>query len=291
MKIAYYANHGNTGSDDTEKHIAYSLAKLGHQVFKFPESTPEMLPQTGYDLLLFHKGGHNIERALKKVEYPKVFWYFDKVWKDRPEWFNRVLPLSDLGFITDGDYLKASGDSKLVLLRQGIGEHDVTLGTANNTRYKGKIAFTGSNYQGRESFIELLTKEFGNEFQSYNNVFNRDLFDLCATIPILVAPQWPSTDEYFSSRIYMVLGSGGFLVHPVLENLKDDGLIDGVHYAGYKTDQEMIEKIHYYLDNPKERETIRTNGYRYVTSNLNYTKRCQSLLKVIQQRLNIGTSE
>lgn len=290
MKIVYFANFGNKGSDDTESHIAHSLSKLGHQVFKIPESSPEFIPK-GADLFLFHKGGPFINEALRKVDCPKVFWYFDKVWNDRPAWFDRILPQVDLGFLTDGDYLEASQNDKLVLLRQGIGGSVQSFGMPIGKRYEGKIAFTGSNYKGREEFINLLQKEFGNDFKIYNDAFNRDLFDLCAAIPILVAPPFPSTDRYWSSRIYMVLGSGGFLVHPILQGLVDDGLESGVHYAGYSTPAEMVAAIRYYLIHPKEREKIMKTGYTYVTSNLTYTNRCQKLLEVIHQRLSIGTAE
>lgn len=288
MKIVYFANFGNKNSDSTEEHIAYSLNKLGHIVFKIPESTPEMIPKD-CDLFLFHKGGFHLDRALKRVNYPKVFWYFDKIWHGREDWMRQVTPRVDFGFLTDETWLKAHPSEKMVVLRQGIGNETNYIGKPDPARFRGKIAFTGSVYKGREEFIETLRKTFGNDFQIYNNVFGRDLYDLCATIPIILAPPFPSDDFYWSSRIYMVLGSGGFLVHPRLAGLKEcDGLIDGVHYAGYNDEFEMIEQIRHYLVFPKKRKEIQMQGYKYVTKELNYTNRCQKLLEILAQN-SIGT--
>lgn len=89
----------------------------------------------------------------------------------------------------------------------------------------------------------------------------------------------------------MVLGSGGFLVHPVLVGLAGDGLIAGEHYAGYRDEDEMLFMIRYYLEKSDERDRIRLQGYRHVTEQLTYTHRCRELLREIHQRLNIGIAE
>lgn len=283
MKIIYFANHGNTGSDDTEGHISYSLRKLGHEVVEVNESKPHI---PAGDLFLFHKGGGYIHQILPKLKMPKVFWYFDKVWHDRPAWFEKTLPMVDFGFLTDETWLKGHLSPKLAVLRQGIGDRDISPGKPDLARFGGKVAFTGQIYSGREQFSKTLRQSFFDDYRIYNNIFNRDLFDLCASVPIIIAPPYPSDDHYWSSRIYMVLGSGGFLVHPKLAGLAEE-YQDGVHYAGYSDEFEMIEKIRHFLAYPKEREKIREAGYQKTINEFTYTQRCKSLLAILAQK-NIG---
>src|SRR3990167_2667080 len=100
MRIVYFANHNNKGSDDTEGHIAYSLQKLGHDVIRVSEKNPQNIPDSA-DWFLFHKGGFHIQSALSRVKYKKVCWYFDKVWNDRIFWMSQMIPRVDLMDMTD----------------------------------------------------------------------------------------------------------------------------------------------------------------------------------------------
>ena len=102
MKILYYANFGNVGSDDTERHIDFALTELGHEVVKIHERKPDSVPPIGYDLFLFHKGSVEIKNVLSRIKYPKVFWYFDKVkFNNRDVILKSVISLFYYGFLTD----------------------------------------------------------------------------------------------------------------------------------------------------------------------------------------------
>lgn len=280
MRIVYFANHGNTGTDDSEGHISYSLEKLGHEVIKVKEGDLSKIPEKA-DLFLFHKGGPKILDALKRVKYSKVFWYFDKVWNDRPQWFASVVPRVTMGFLTDETWLKLNPNPKLHILHQGIGEESATLGMKIPKYIGKKIAFLGTPYNGRGEFIKKLQDRYGDDFIQVNNMFNKDLYDFCATVPIIVAPPYPSDDYYWSSRIYMVMGSNGFMVHPHLKGL-DREYINGVDYAGYKDEKDMFNLIDYYLSHEKEREAIRSNGYKKTMENYTYTRRIAGLLTAFE---------
>ena len=75
----------------------------------------------------------------------------------------------------------------------------------------------------------------------------------------------------------MILGSGGFLIHPRLEGLKEE-FTEGKHFAGYKTFVELQEKIDYYLKNPNERKLIQMAGYKHCIKNYTYQDRVKELL-------------
>lgn len=277
MRIVYFANHNNRGSDDTEGHIAHALQKLGHEVIRVSEKSPQNIPDSA-DWFLFHKGGIHIQSALSRVKYKKVCWYFDKVWNDRVFWMMQTIPRVDLMVMTDETWARQHPSPKIKIIRQGIGDEQGFKGQKDLERYQGQIAFLGSEYGERRLWIRELKRRYGEQkFKVYNTVFNKDLYDLCETIPIIVAPEYPSDEHYWSSRIYMVLGSGGFLIHPRLEGLKEE-YEDGKHYVGYKGLDELFSQIDRYLADEKARQRIKKEGYNKTISEFTYGLRCKALV-------------
>ncbi len=270
MKIVYYAGFSNKQrSDDTEGHIAHSLEKLGHEVECVQEGS------SGYfsgDLFLFHKAP--IE-DLKKVVFngPKVCWYFDKVWDKRVKWMKDALEWADKIYITDGGWVKNNPNEKFEILYQGIGD-DLSKGVRRD--FEGKIVFTGEVYGERYEFVQLLNAIYESDFKVYCRAFNQVLRDLCVSIPIFVAPKFPSDDHYWSSRVYQTIGSGGFLIHPYCSDLAKE-YEDGKEIVYYRNNDELKEKIDYYLAHPEERERIRMAGYEKTIKNYTYTQRIKQL--------------
>lgn len=282
MKIIYSAKHGNKGSDDTEGHISRSLEKLGHEVIRVREGDP--VPQG--DLLLFHKSAPD----LKGFRGLKACWYFDKIaWNDRERWVRSVLPDVDLFFLTDGTWARENPDPKLRVLRQGIGDMDTRPGRPRRGVWKAQICLLGGVYGERYKWAVDLKKRYGEAFRVYGDVFNRDLYDLCETVPIILAPPYPSDDGYWSNRIYLTLGSGGFLIHPRLEGLREE-YEDGYHYVGYSSHEELVKHIDHYLTRPEERDKIRENGRKKTLTEYNFTERCHLLLREIARLKPTGTT-
>lgn len=273
--IIHYNQPSNPLSDDTEGHIEFSLKKLGHTVVKSGDA----------DIYLFHKT-YNPPVGFTGL---KVCWYFDKLWKDRPSWMKGILNKVDLVFLTDETWARANPHSKLRILRQGIGDRDTRMGKFDES-LAVKIAFTGSVYGGRQEWHDLLIKRYQRDFRAFNGVFNRQLFDLCESAQIMVAPPYPTDDHYWSNRIYLTLGARGFLLHPKAIGL-DEEYIDGEDYVGYNSYEDLVEKIDYYLGQPETRNEIRHRGYVKTLSRFTYTHRCRKLLKEIQVLLNTGIVE
>lgn len=295
MKIVYFANFGNEGSDNTEQHIKYAFEKQGHTVVCLKETTPklEVLSHTkDAGLFLFHKGGikdgisfMRFIDILGSVVCPKVCWYFDKVWGDREAVIENLLPYIDKLFMTDETWARRHDFKNIEILRQGIGTENTSLGKERE-ELKTEIAFVGQVYGDRIEFIEKLKARYGERFRVFGNIFNRDLYDLAASTKIFVAPDSPGDDFYWSSRVYMILGSGGFLLHPKYEGLKAE-YKDKEHLAYYDNFNDLCDKIDFYLENDKKRKRIQQNGYKQTINHYNYEKRCEMLLK----QLNSGKTE
>ena len=293
MKIKYFGNFGNPFSDSTEEHIKFSLEKLGHEVVTFDERDFDMdaIIKEPADLFLFHKGGVNfgvelpiLIELLNKLTCKKVYWYFDKVNVGTREiWNTTVIPFVDAAFITDGSWIRRQKYDNVHWLMQGIGDEDTTLGKFSK-KYECDVAFTGSVYGTRTAFLDGLEHTYGDKFKHFQNVFGRELYDLCASAKILIAPVSIQTQYYWSSRVYMTTGSGGFMLHPRFEGLKTEFEF-GKELATFLGGDNLKEKIDYYLhpNNEAERKSIQKAGYEKTINNYTYTHRIEKILKIVNE--------
>jgi hypothetical protein len=288
LKIIYFANFNNLGSNFIEEDIQLALEKLGHEVIPVHEKDYKQLKNIKADMLLFHKGGVGKYLSLKEfiillnhITCKKVMWYFDpiKLFPEREIEIETIIQYIDYGFLVDDTWRRRHKFDNLYSLKEGIG-----------TIYKGKfrkdlecdIAFAGNIYGKREDFIILLKQHFKN-FRVFDNLFNQDMADLCTSAKIIVAPDYPTNEFYWSSRIYLTLGLGGFLVHPDCYGLKPE-LIEGTHFAGYKGNKELIATLDYYLENEEARKIIQKEGQKKVLEVSTFQDRLETMLEIIFEK-------
>lgn len=304
MRIVYLGNYQNQNSDSTEKHIKYAFEQLGHEVIPIEEPgfrAAEVIDVCkDADLFFFHQGNVHDESSTKRiidvltnVTCTKAFWFFDKVWQGREQLMDLYLKYCDYGFLTDGMWLRMNpGHKNAHQVMQGIGNEDTSLGTPRE-EYKCDIAFTGSSYSNwlpyREKFIKFLQENYGDRFKVFDKVFNRDLYDLCASAKIMVAPLDPQDNFYWSSRIYLTLGGGGFMIHPKFEGLEEE-LKSGKDYVGYdfrrgfpQAMEDLKKQIDKYLKNEKKRKQIQEQGRKTVLENYTYLDRIKKILSIINE--------
>lgn len=259
MKFIYNAPRNNN-SDDTEGHIIKALKELGHEVKDRGDG----------DVYLFHKHFYPPFGFNGKI----VCWYFDKIWGDRVNWFKEIYPKVDYFFLTDWTWGKDY--EKCRLLRQGIGDFEPGIYEDR----KIDVAFVGNPYGERKELTDFLKTSYGNKFKIYERQFNRNLNNLCASIPVFVAPKFPSDYNYWSNRVYLLVGSGAFLIHPRLKGLEEEWGDNLVYYDNFG---DLRKKIDYYLNSPQEREEMRKKMYNYCVNNFTYKHRveklCETLLK------------
>jgi len=267
LKIIYLGHFNNLNSNMPEEDIKSAFEQLGHEVIAVPEKDVATLPKYKADMLLFHKAGVgkyiDLEQwinILNHITYKKVMWYFDPInlIQGREEFIETIADYVEFGFLVDDTWRRRHKYENLYSLKEGIG-----------TVYKGEykkefdcdIAFVGNVYGQREQFVKSLYNRYGDKFKVFNNVFNQDLADLCVSAKVTIAPDFPSEEFYWSSRFYLTLGLGGFLVHPDLYGLKEE-FEEGKHFAGYKGMKELIPMIDYYLAHEKDRNKIRKEGQK-----------------------------
>jgi len=307
MRILYVARHGQVGtSNDDEGAIAAALRLLDHDVCCVHESEVDSLglPERP-DLLLFHKWDDlsALVRLRRHWGYatPAVFWFFDLV--DHPDpalanrcrvrrnWMERFTPHVDLGFCTDGDWVRRDTTGKLICLRQGADERVVGRGDRTIPALapgSGTILLSGI-YKGgtlRMSFINEMHARYGSRFRHVQQgIYGRDMADLVASTAVVVAPDGPSTDHYWSNRVYNACGFGAFLVHPYCTDLLMH--YDDTEVAYYDSREGMHDIVERALAEPMRRQATADRALARTLAEHLYRHRCVEMLRQIGERLAV----
>ena len=294
MKVAYVAKHGNHDNAD-EDAIGFALEQLGCEVIRIEENKNWGLKHCIADFVLFHHWREVYK--ISKCRLPKVCWCFDLInWpdptlerrnQDRIKWMEALTPVLDLCFCTDGDWVNQDTSGKLVRLTQGMDERYIGYGLKEGSQVR--LLFTGSPNGGeqRKSHIEQLKEKYGEQFKVIDGrarVHQQDLANEFANASIVIAPDAPITDNYWSNRVYLTLGMGGFLLHPYSVTLTQE-YNPGKELAYYYSREQLLDDISYYLRHPQEREELRRAGMEKTRQFHTYRHRCERLLAIVKERL------
>ncbi|MDZ4711876.1 MAG: glycosyltransferase [bacterium] len=178
----------------------------------------------------------------------------------------RSLPLKyDVSFIgqAHGDRLKIIGQLK----KKGI--HVVTKGTAWDVRFGHRVA----------KKLHFITGE------KYNSIVNRsrisqeemiDLFQQSAINLNFTDSSHTSFQNQIKGRNFEIPGCGGFQLSQYVEGL-DEFFIPDKEIVLFKSLDELIEKIVYYLLNEHDRSSIAEAGYQKVIRDHTYERRFNEL--------------
>lgn len=292
MRIGYVAKHDSGGNDD-EGAITHALESLGHSVSRLRERRGYKAHNIACDFLLFH---HWTDfAALGSVRVPKVFWVFDLIdfpdsavrqrCRQRVAWIAILTQMSDIGFMTDGDWVERDRTGKLHWLPQGADER-VTLISSGSHRVV-PLLFTGISRGGtlRQSFVTDMAQTYGAMFKHVEKgVYREQLAELIADSNIVLAPDGPVTHRYWSNRVYNALGFGAFMLHPYCERLAEQYL-DEKEIVYYEDRDQLKKLITYYLEHPVERKQIAQNGYERTVRTQLYRHRCEELVAKVKERL------
>jgi len=298
MKILYVANHG-AGGNDEEGAIAHALRSLGHDVTALSERKGHRVARLRADLLLFHHWQDY--SALCSTQMPKVFWTFDRIeWPNDPElerrnqrrceWIDRITELADVGFMTDGDWVAKDRTNKLCWLPQAADSRVVGRGVDCIRSQSPMILFTGSSTgcgKGRASWAVEMRRRWGELFVECRGVHGRDLADIIAAAAVVVAPDVPATAHYWSNRVYLTAGFGGFLLHPYCERLTD-GYEGGREVVYYHSRRELHALLDHWIVRGKERAEVAAAALTRTLRDHTYERRCERLVAIAKERLNFA---
>ncbi len=285
MKIAILANRGNIWGNKREERIDSALEKLGHKVIPFhlkEEGVLDKILNSGADMFLFYgiDNAIHLEETLKKFKKYKVCISWDKVWMGRQELVYKLAPLTDLIFLSDGDFVRSHNFINIYELEPATDiNNDKAFGTFRE-EYQIPIVFPGAVYGTRQNVVNSLQSKYGDNFRVVHSVFNEDFVDLCESAKVFISPLFPQTDFYWANRVYNVISAGGFIIMPKLEGLTRQ-FKEGEHIEYYRSFEELCQKIDYYLEHKEERDKIRKAGQKHCLENYTYEKALKKMFKLL----------
>lgn len=90
----------------------------------------------------------------------------------------------------------------------------------------------------------------------------------------------------FNMRVFEAMSCGALLLTEDTGNGQKELFKPGVHLEVYRSQQELFEKIDYYLAHEEKRKEIAAAGQREVLTKHRYVDRAQTILDVLQQSQN-----
>jgi hypothetical protein len=297
MKILYQAKH-NSGKNDDEGAIAWALEQLGHRVIRAPVGFPPVGPAfegKTCDFYLYHHSTPDFDN----IHIPTVSWCFDRIWEDDPsvkqrsearlKWADFVTSKNLCSFFTDGDYVQNNhtGLTNIFQLSQGF-DSRITERVAANSR-NALIAHVGMSHKNGEkrlSFVRFMQDRYKDNFICIHNDYRENLIRRLNQVAIVVAPDSPVSDQYWSNRVYNITGMGAFLVHPDSKGLAwQYGQPGWMSIPTYRDRNELVEVVNRYLLESFERE-VSASRAKLITNHLHtYKNRCEKLIKKVQEYL------
>lgn len=151
---------------------------------------------------------------------------------------------------------KITSEERIHLLNELACKHSVALYTASNTE-----RLYGVNKKGTVSYQWEMPQVFRN---SRINL-NMTLRSIQSGIPL---------------RALDIMGAGGFLMSNYQQELAEH-FIDGEELVLYGSEQELIEKVNYYLFHEAERETIAYRGFLKVKKKFSYEVRVKQMIDIV----------
>ncbi len=295
LKILYIGEFSERWT--SESYIAKSFEALGHSVKRIQETTvsdDNIINESkkDYDFLLYAKLRINGDQGcvLKNVSIPKVCWFFD-IYPETPREGRLKQPwikLADHFFTTDNghqDFYRSKGINHKCI-RQGI-FHEEAKDGEYKSKSKTKIFFSGSYnhwFSPRQKFIDFLQRTYQKDFRMTRKTVRQTALNNAIASAEIVVGHNIRFPQYWSNRIYEMLGRGAFFITPAVDGLEEE-FEDGKHIVCYEDMNwlDLKSKIDYYLDlsNIGERERIKRAGVEHCRNNFTYKHRINELLNHI----------
>lgn len=166
---------------------------------------------------------------------------------------------------------------------------------AQDTPYQYDVTFVGQVHSNRKSIINTLKKNgiqitcFGADWpngridqEEMIAVFNQSRINLNLNNSSTNKWYrfWKKDRDQIKGRNFEVPGSGGFLLTGNADNL-EKYFVPGKEIGLYASEDQLTERIKYYLENESEREAIKTAGYRRSQEEHSYSRRFEVIFNTI----------
>jgi glycosyltransferase involved in cell wall biosynthesis len=262
--------------DTTGGYVRKALERLV-EVVHFQPGERDQIP-TGFDLYLCVDD--DAEHALPDRLRPLAYWAVD-THRDFDVRLERARR-ADFVFAAQRDgaeRLRREGVETAVWLPLGC---DPEIHRRHDIDKEHDIAFVGHVFPGpRADLLELLAARFPNHF--IGQVYLEEMARTYSASRIVFNR---SILNDVNMRVFEALACGSLLVtNDLSENGQGELFRDGEHLVTYRSGEELVEKVAYYLEHEDERERIASAGRAEVMAKYTYRHRVERLLSEVSGRV------
>lgn len=255
------------GADTTEADIPYFTADLGRVLDMLPW-VPDLFFYTR-TLLNYHMFG------IKAMPCPTACFVLDPDYLTDYEM--SIARHFDYVFISQKDWIekfRINGMKNVFWLTHAC---DPALHGGDRRKKTHDVTFIGTLTPERQEALNRLSARFNVHCE---RSFGKKAADAYAQSKIVFNM---SSRGEINMRVFEALASGSFLI---TDRSDASGLTelfrDGEHLAYYGSDEELYDRIGYYLRHEQEREDIAQAGMREVMENHTYGKRVEAMIDIMQ---------
>jgi len=235
-----------------------------------------------------------ISRISKKTETITFNWFaddhwrydnFSKYWAPKFNWISTTDQTAIPKYHRDGY-------DQVIKTQWGFNPDIYYL---QETPYKYDVSFIGQVHSNRKAIVKKLEKSgikiacFGAgwpngriEQDEMVTVFNQSKINLNFNNSSTNKWYrfWKKDRDQIKGRNFEVPGSGSFLLTGDADNL-EDYFVPNKEIGLFDSEDELLERINYFLENEAEREAIKTAGYKRCLSEHSYAVRFEQIFGTI----------
>lgn len=197
-----------------------------------------------------------------------------------------ISKLFDLTVVFHPGYekvFKENGISNTLLLPHAI-DHQYFFDKAEPGEREIEVAFVGDikrkGYSVRKKIVEAVLPQFKcNDYRRYYEW--KAMISLFSNSKIVL--NIPRDDYLIDAnlRVFEATASGALLMTLVPSELQKIGYVDGKHFVGFSSIEDLTNKIKYYLQNEDIRKRIADEGTKLTIESNNYKMRAQLLIEKV----------
>ncbi|MFX1258419.1 MAG: glycosyltransferase [Promethearchaeota archaeon] len=241
-----------------------------------------------FDVIILAKAENiNFKLISKLNKYSKTYYYFmDPLEISQKINAYRYAKLSTVcsASTTLMNYLFNKSGGRCYYILEGY-DHELFTPGQENSNKDIDVIFVGAKFPIRKKYIDFLrqnkinVKCYGPGWK-HGSIYFNELIKRYRKSKIIL--NFPKTDSGFSDRVFQVMGVGSFMLSKYCTDLPKI-FKKGKHMDWFKTPEECLKLIKYYLDNDETREKISLEGHIYATENFTWERTVEKMLQMLEQ--------
>ena len=255
----------------------------------------------------------NILKKIKETGGISAFWFVEDYkrfdyWKEYAPIFDLFCTIQKDDFFAELSKINAKNILYLPMAASNSFSKEISLTSEELEFYGSDISFMGAGYPNRHSLLSKLTdfdlKIWGTDWNDNKTLLpfiqkEGKRVSIDETIKIYKSSKIninlhssmnfsPSIEngDFVNPRTFEILACGGF---QLIDNRKylPELFEDGKDLVVFHSEEDLREKIIYYLNHPEEREKIAKTGQSKVLTKYTYVNRMKTLLNLLIKKYPI----